>query len=77
VNELRLVVEHAGCDSCAERVRSALAGLLAIETIAVDEATDTATVIGHAEQAPALDAIDAALAEASHGSGHTYRVRRS
>jgi hypothetical protein len=72
---LRFVVEHAGCESCARRVRSALAPLLAVETITIDEAADIATVVARADTLPPREAIDAALAEASAGSGHTYRVR--
>jgi heavy-metal-associated domain-containing protein len=72
---LRFVVEHAGCESCATRIRSALAPLLAVETITIDEAADVATVVARADPLPPRVAIDAALAEASMGSGHTYRIR--
>jgi hypothetical protein len=74
--ELRFVVEEAGCDSCAERVRAALEPLVTVEAISIDEISDTANVVAHAEERPSLDAIDAALAGASAGAGHTYRLRR-
>jgi copper chaperone CopZ len=72
---IRLIVEHAGCESCATRIRSALAPLLGIETITIDEAADIATVVARAGTVPPREAIEAALAEASVGSGHTYRLR--
>jgi heavy-metal-associated domain-containing protein len=75
VQAVRFVVEHARCESCATRVRSALAPLLAVETITIDEAADAATVVARADLMPSHEAIDAALAEASIGSGHTYRIR--
>jgi hypothetical protein len=72
---IHFLVEHAGCESCAARVRSALAGLLAIEEITVDERADVAGVRAQAPPGLELASIDAALGEASRGSGHTYRVR--
>jgi hypothetical protein len=77
VSEFRFVVEQAGCETCAERVKSALAPMLAVESVSIDETADTATVVARADTPLSLDAIDAALADASAGSGHTYRVRRS
>jgi hypothetical protein len=76
VNDFQFVVEQAGCETCAERVRSALESLLSVESISIDETTDTATVVAHAETPPSLEAIDAALAAVSAGSGHAYRVQR-
>jgi heavy-metal-associated domain-containing protein len=76
MGEFRFVVEEAGCQTCAERVRSALAPLLTVDTISIDAASDTATVVAHADTPPSLDVIDAALAGASAGSDHTYRVQR-
>jgi copper chaperone CopZ len=76
MDDLRFVVEQAGCESCAERVRSALSQLVTIDSISIDEASDTATVVARADASPSLDALDAALADASAGSGHTYRLRR-
>jgi hypothetical protein len=77
VGEFRFIVEQAGCESCAERVRSALAQVVTVELVSIDETADTATVVAHADTPPSFEAIDAALAGASAGSGHTYRVRRS
>jgi hypothetical protein len=77
VSGFEFVVEGAGCETCAQRVRVAVAPLVAVESITIDETADTATVVGHADAPPSLEAIDAALADASAGSGHTYRVRRS
>ena len=76
MSDFQFVVEEAGCETCAERVRSAFESLVTVETISIDETADTATVVAHAETPPSLDAIDAALAGASAGSGHTYRVQR-
>ncbi|HEY4621882.1 MAG TPA: heavy-metal-associated domain-containing protein [Gaiellaceae bacterium] len=68
-------VEQAGCVSCAARVRGALAPLAAVDGIEIDEDKDTATV----RLAPGTDAtevdVNRALLEASHGSGHVYRVK--
>jgi hypothetical protein len=72
---IHFLVEHAGCGSCAARVKAALTDLLAIEEITVDEAADVAAVRANAPPGLELAAVDAALAEASYGSGHTYRVR--
>jgi hypothetical protein len=75
VGEFRFIVEQAGCETCAQRVRSALAPLVTVESVSIDGTADTATVVAHADTPPSLEAIDAALADASAGSGHTYRVR--
>jgi copper chaperone CopZ len=66
-------VEEAGCSSCASRVRSALAPLGAVQEIAIDEQADAATV--RVAGPISEDAVSDALASASEGSGHTYRVR--
>ena len=73
--EIRFIVEQAGCESCAGRVRSALADLLVIDEIAVDEAADAAAVRAHGGRGLEVARVDAALAQASADSGHTYRVR--
>ena len=72
---IHFLVEQAGCESCAQRVRSALADVLTIEEISVDEGADLAAVRAQAPPTLKPAAVDAALAEASRGSGHTYRVR--
>lgn len=70
---LTFVVEQAGCESCAGRVRGALAPLAEIEQIEVDEEADAATVRAAGELSE--ESVNDALLAASHGSGHTYRVR--
>ena len=68
-------VEQAGCESCAARVRGALDPIVAVAQIEIDEDKDTASV----RLAPGTDAtevdVNRALLEASHGSGHVYRVK--
>src|SRR6266508_3326702 len=72
--EVAFDVEQAGCATCAQRVRNALAPLADVREIAIDEDADSATV--HAAGAGlSEDAVNRALAAASQGSGHTYRVR--
>jgi copper chaperone CopZ len=70
---LTFVVEQAGCESCAARVRSALEPLAEIEAIEVDEQEDAATVRAAGDLSE--EAVNEALQTASHGSGHAYRVR--
>lgn len=74
VRAVQFVVDQAGCESCAARVRSALAGVVTVASISIDEADDTATVIARAPEAITVEALDELLAAASDGSGHTYRV---
>lgn len=73
--EISFVVEEAGCESCAALVRDALEPLGAVGSVEIDEAADVAAVtlspagpLGEAE-------VGAALAEASAGTGHAYRVQ--
>ena len=70
---LTFVVEHAGCPACAQRVEAALAPFGAVEAVDVDETNDVATV--SLAGAATREAVDEALARASTGSGHEYRVR--
>jgi hypothetical protein len=42
--EVTFVVEHAGCASCGERVRAALAPLGTVRDIQIDEGADSAGV---------------------------------
>jgi copper chaperone CopZ len=70
---LTFVVEQAGCESCAARVRGALEPLAEIEAIEVDEQEDAATVRAAGDLSE--EAVNEALQAASHGSGHAYRVR--
>ena len=74
IGPIDFVIEEAGCESCAARVRAALGDLLAIDEITVDEAADVAVVHAHAPTEVDLATVDAALADASRDSGHTYRV---
>jgi hypothetical protein len=71
----RFEVEHAGCQSCAERIRGALSPLATVDEITIDEGADTATVSISASEAIERVAVDEALARASIGSGHQYRVK--
>lgn len=66
-------VEQAGCESCAARVRAALEPLAEVGGVTIDEDADSATV--HASGDVTEVAVNDALAAASHGSGHAYRVR--
>jgi len=71
----RFEVEHAGCPSCAERVQDALTSLGTVDTIAIDEEADRAVVSLKIDKAVGEEAVNAALAAASAGAGHEYRVR--
>ncbi len=68
-------VEHAGCTSCAARIRAALEPLGALDQLEIDEERDAANVTMRGNQLIAEGAVDAVLAEASTGSGHTYRIQ--
>ena len=68
-------VEQAGCASCAARVRRALADLAPVAEIEIDEDEDTATVRLAPGASASEDEVNRALADASHGSGHAYRVK--
>lgn len=71
--EVVFEVEQAGCESCSARVRAALEPLGDVGEITIDEEADAATVraTGNLDEA----AVNEALAAASDGSGHVYRVR--
>jgi hypothetical protein len=73
--ELTFEVEQAGCESCAARVRGALAPLLEISTLEIDESRDAALVTARTAEEPLVETIDQLLAAASEGGGHAYRVR--
>ena len=70
---VEFVVSEAGCESCARLVRRALEPFGTVEAVEIDEAADEATVRldGDASE----EAVNGALAEASVGVGHAYRVR--
>lgn len=67
------VVEEAGCESCARIVRGALEPLGTVESVEVDETADEATV--RLAAGATEEDVNAALAAASEGVGHAYRVR--
>lgn len=73
--KLEFDVEEAGCDSCAALVTDALEPLATVAAIEIDEEADRAHVTLDAPDGLAEDAVAAALAEASEGVGHAYRVR--
>jgi copper chaperone CopZ len=75
MNEASFIVEEAGCESCAARVRSALEPIASVTSIEVDEAADEALVRVERTAAVSEDAVGRALAAASEGAGHAYRVR--
>jgi cation transport ATPase len=67
-------VEHAGCAACAERIRQVLAAVATVDRIEVDEDADAAIVVISADGVERAT-VDEALARASVGSGHDFRVR--
>jgi hypothetical protein len=73
VTTLVFEVEQAGCASCAELVREALAPLGTVGEIEIDEDADSATV--RLASGASVDDVNRALLEVSHGSGHAYRVK--
>jgi copper chaperone CopZ len=66
-------VEQAGCESCGKLISTALNLIGTVESIEIDEESDTAKVVlsGDAQRA----AVDTALEEVSAAAGHRYRVR--
>jgi copper chaperone CopZ len=75
VQGIELVVEHAGCPSCADRVRRALEEIATVEVVEVDDEADLASVRLESSDLPTEEAVAVALREASSGSGHEYRIR--
>lgn len=73
--EITFVVEEAGCDSCAALVRDALEPLGEVRSLEIDEVADLATVSLMPARPLEEAEIAAALAEASEGTGHAYRVQ--
>ena len=67
-------VEQAGCDSCAVRVRDAVAPLATVRGIDVNATENTATVRIEPNATVSEEAVNRALADAS-GAGHSYRVK--
>ena len=75
VMKIAFDVEQAGCESCGKLVRAALEPLGAVEGLTIDEQADMASVVLAATAEPDQTVVDAALAGASAGAGHLYRVR--
>lgn len=75
MTDTSFVVEQAGCASCAALVEAALTPLAHVHTIEVDEAADTAAVRLAFSPNISKEAVDHALADASGGAGHHYRVK--
>ena len=73
--QVEFEVEEAGCSSCAALVTEALEPLATVASIEIDEDADRAHVTLDAPNGLAEDAVAAALAGASEGAGHAYRVR--
>ena len=68
-------VEQAGCETCEKRVRAALEPLGVVAEIRIDEEADRASVTFAPVDGVLRESVDAALAGASVGAGHQYRVR--
>ena len=68
-------VEQAGCSSCATRVREALTPLAVVSELAIDESTDSASLRLASDAYVSEEDVNRVLIEASHGSGHAYRVK--
>ena len=75
MGEVRFVVEHAGCPTCAARIHDALAAIATVETIEIDEKADVASVRLVDGDAVSEQTIAAALEAISVGAGHDYRVQ--
>jgi copper chaperone CopZ len=76
VAEVVFVVEHAGCPSCAARLREAFEKVGLVAAVDIDEGADTASVRLDTSEQMTGDVVDRVLDQASAGSGHAY-VRRS
>jgi hypothetical protein len=68
-------VEQAGCESCATRVRDALAPLTEVHSVEVQAEEDVATVRVSPDTELSESAVNRVLHEASRGAGHAYRVK--
>jgi hypothetical protein len=71
---VRFEVEQAGCESCGSLIREALAPILAIETLEIDEELDVARVTAQLLDGSSIETVDRLLAAASEETGHEYRV---
>jgi hypothetical protein len=72
---IRFTVEQAGCTSCAELVKEALAPIADVRAIEVDETADCAAVCVTFSPALSQEAVNRALLDASTAGGHEYRVQ--
>jgi copper chaperone CopZ len=72
---VRFAVENAGCSSCVKLVGEALSAIGDVELVELDEEADLASVSLDAATALSVEDVDTALARASEGSGHAYRVQ--
>ena len=69
-------VEQAGCPSCAARIRAVLDPLARLDEITIDEEADLAKIrCSPLSDEVSEEEINRALADASQGAGHAYRVR--
>lgn len=68
------IVEQAGCQSCASKVRQALGPLGRVEEVVIDESADVGVVRLEPSEEVSEERVNALLAKAS-GSGHAYKVR--
>ena len=73
--QIAFEVEQAGCDTCETRVRAALEPLGLVAEIRIDEEADLANVTFIPAEGVQRASVEAALAGASVGAGHQYRVR--
>jgi len=66
-------VEQAGCESCGKLLGAALSPVGTVESIDINEGSDTATVVlsGPSSRGD----VNAALEAASGEAGHAYSVR--
>jgi copper chaperone CopZ len=70
---VEFVVSEAGCEACAALVRDALEPFGTVESVEIDADADEATV--WLDASASEEAVNGALADASAGAGHAYRVR--
>lgn len=74
MDAISFVVDQAGCSSCAERVRNALADVATVYEVEIDEAADAA-LVSLCASSVSEESVNDALRKASVGAGHQYRVR--
>lgn len=72
---VRFDVEDAGCESCAARVRGAIEPLAEVAHVAVDHDTEITSIQLAPGAAVSEEDVERALAAASEGTPHTYKVR--